>query len=130
MIKLISTLSAHFGIPQINKNYNCLGREDCNGPNDSPVRDVGECSGQRTTDSGGPQAIPKRAATIEGSQAIPDLQINLDDVDKEDTIIGRGSFSVVYPGFYKNERVAVKVINTGSHIITPQEAFKGLLIMA
>ena len=123
MIILIAAFSAYFGMPQINQNYICPGREDCNGPNDSPVRDVGECSGQRTTGSGGLQAI-------EGPQAIPDFQIDLDDVDKEDTIIGRGSFSVVYPGFYKNERVAVKVINTGSQIITPQEAFKGVLIMA
>ena len=98
---------------------------------DSAIReDVGECSGQGTTSSAGLQAISKRAATIEGPHEIPDLQIDLDDVDKEDTIIGQGSFSIVHPAVYKNERVAVKVINTGSHIITQQEAFKGVLILA
>ena len=98
---------------------------------DSTIReDVGECSDQGTTSSGGLQAIPKRAPSIEGSQAIPDLQIDLDDVDKEDTIIGQGSFSLVHPAVYRNERVAVKVINTGTKNITPQEAFKGVMIMA
>ena len=115
----------------MNQNYNCPGSENCNGPDSSPLRqDVGECSSQGTTGSGELQAIPKRAATIEGPQAISDLQIDLDDVDKEDTIIGRGSFSLVHPGVYKNERVAVKVINTGSHIMMQQEAFKGVMTLA
>ena len=105
--------------------------EDDDKCKDSTIReDVGECSGQGTTGSGGLQAIPKKEPTIEGSQEIPDLQIDLNDVDKEDTIIGQGSFSLVHPGVYKNERVAVKVINTGTKNITPQEAFKGVTIMA
>ena len=105
--------------------------EDDDKCKDSTIReDVGECSGQGTTGSGGLQAIPRRAATIKGPQAIPDLQINLDDIDKEDTIIGQGSFSLVHPGVYKNERVAVKVINTGTKNITPQEAFRGVMILA
>ena len=105
--------------------------EDDDTCKDSTIReDVSECNGQGRTGSGGLQAIPKRAPTFEGPQAIPDLQINLDDIDKEDTIIGQGSFSLVHPGVYKNERVAVKVINTGTKNITPQEAFQGVMIMA
>ena len=115
----------------MNQNYNCLGRKDCKGPDGSPLReDVGECSSQGTTGSGELQPNPKRAATIEGPQAILGLKIDLDDVDKEDTIIGRGSYSLVHPGVYKNERVAVKVINTGSHIMMQQEAFKGAMTLA
>ena len=58
----------------MNQNYNCPGSENCNGPDISPLRqDVGECSSQGTTGSGELQAIPKRAATIEGPQAISDL---------------------------------------------------------
>ena len=60
----------------------------------------------------------------------PDLKIDLDDVKKEDTILGRGSMSVVHPALYKNERVAVKTINTGSLTITQQEAFRSVSIMA
>ena len=105
--------------------------EDDDTCKDSTIReDVSEYSGQGRTGSGGLQAIPRRAATIEGSQEIPDLQIDLNEVDKEDTIIGQGSFSLVHPGVYKNERVAVKVINTGTKNITPQEAFRGVMIMA
>ena len=104
--------------------------EDDDTCKDSTIREDGECSGQGRTGSGGLQAIPRRAVASEEPQAIPDLQINLDDVDKEDTIIGQGSFSLVHPGVYKNERVAVKVINTGTKNITTQEAFQGVAILA
>ena len=84
---------------------------------------VGECSNVKLEAAGTGETSPNPDEPA-------DLEIDLDDVEKEDTMLGRGSFSVVHPAMYKNERVAVKTINTGSLTITQQEAFRSVSIMA
>ncbi len=58
------------------------------------------------------------------------LQIDMDQVQLGDAILGRGSFSIVHSGTYKDEPIAVKTINTGSLTITPQDALRSVSILA